>query len=135
MGTLIANAATTQNLTGAATFAAAEVGALALNLVRNTTATLTTASTVTSATFTVTAAKVIDGVLLYLCLTTAANAGTGTFKVDLQKAGVSQASVTVNKSDLPTDAGGVATPSPVFFKFTGTATGDGAATWTLVLTT
>ncbi len=129
MPTLICNA--TSTLTGAATFAAAETGALALNLVRNTTASLATAATVTSATFTVTNAKVIDGALLWL--KTAGTTGTGTFKVDLQKGGVSQASVTVNKSDLPDSTNAIA--CPVFFKFTGTATGDGGANWTIVLTT
>src|SRR3954470_18759680 len=133
MGILIANAATTQNFTGAATFAAAETGSLALNLVRNTTASLATASSVTSASFTVTNTKVIDAVLLWL--QTSGTVGTGTFKVDLQKGGVSQASVTVNKSDLPDSGAAGSIPVPVLFKLTSTATGDGGANWTIVLTT
>lgn len=131
MATLIANAATTQNLTGAATFAAAEAGALAAVLNRNTTTAIAAATTVTSATFTVTNAKVIDAVLLWLKVTAASP--TGTFKVDLQKGGVSQASVTVNKADLPDSTNAIA--CPVLFKLTSTATGDGAATWTIVITT
>lgn len=129
MATLIAFA--DGNLTGAATFDAAETGSLALNLVRNTTASLATASSVTSASFTVTNAKVIDAVLLWL--NTSGTVGTGTFKVDLQKGGVSQASVTVNKSDLPDSTNAI--PVPVLFKLTSTATGDGGANWTIVLTT
>lgn len=131
MATLIANAATTQNLTGAATFAAAEAGALAAVLNRNTTTSIATATTVTSATFTVTNTKVIDAVLLWV--KTSGTTGTGTFKVDLQKGGVSQASVTVNKSDLPDSTNSIA--CPVLFKLTSTATGDGGANWTIVLTT
>lgn len=133
MATLIANA--TGNLTGVATFAAAEAGALAAVLNRNTTFTLAAASTVTSVTFTVTNLKVIDGALLYLRLGTVGTP-TGTFKVDLQKGGVSQASVTVNKADLPAfTSTAIGAMCPVFFKFTGTATGDGGSNWTLVLTT
>src|SRR4051812_9438598 len=124
MSTLIATA--DGNLTGASTFAGAEVGSLALNLVRNTTASLATASSVTSATFTVTNGKVIDAVLLWL--KTSGTVGTGTFKVDLQKGGVSQASVTVNKSDLPDSTNAIAVP--VLFKLTSTATGDGGSNWT-----
>lgn len=129
MATLIATA--NGNLTGSTTFAATEVGASALSMVRANNTTLATAATVTSVAFTVTNGKVIDGVLLYLFLSSG-TAGTGTFKVDLQKGGVSQASVTVNKSDLPDSTN----PSsvPVFFKFTGTATGDGGSNWTIVLT-
>lgn len=119
------------NLTGGSTFAASETGTSALAMIRNTTATLATAASVTSPTFTVTNAKVIDGAHLWLYLSSG-TAGTGTLKVDLQKGGVSQASVTVNKSDLP-DANNTQ-PVPVFFKFTGTATGDGGTNWTLVLT-
>ncbi len=129
MATLICNG--TGNLTGAATFAGAETGALALNLVRNTTASLATAASVTSATFTVTNAVVIDAVLLWV--QTSGTVGTGTFKVDLQKGGVSQAAVTVNKSDLPDSTNAI--PVPVLFKLTSTATGDGGANWTIVLTT
>jgi len=129
MATLIATA--DGNLTGSTTFAAAEVGALSIVLNRNTTGNYLAAGTSTSTTFTVTNAKVIDGVLLWLKQTAAGS--TGTFKVDLQKSAVSQASVTINKTDLP-DATS-ASPCPVFLKFTGTATGDGAATWTLVATT
>jgi hypothetical protein len=128
MAVLIANA--DGNLTGAATFAATETGANALKIVRNSTSTLTTSGTATSPTFTVTNGKVIDGVLLWLIALS--GAGTGTLKVDLQKGGVSQASVTVNKSDLPDSTN--ATPATVFFKFTSTATGDGGSNWTIVLT-
>lgn len=125
MATLICN--NSGNLTGAATFAAAEVGAGSLNLVRNTT---TTSGGVTSATFTVTSGKIIDAVLLY-CGAGGASA-TGTLKVDLQKGGVSQASVTVNKVDLPAQT--LLPMCPVLFKLTSTATGDGGSNWTIVLT-
>lgn len=129
MATLICNA--TGNLTGAATFAAAETGASALTLIRNTTTSIASATTVTSSSFTVTNAKVIDAVLLWV--NTVGTVGTGTFKVDLQKGGVSQASVTVNKSDLPDSTNAI--PVPVLFKLTSTATGDGGANWTIVITT
>jgi len=119
------------NLTGASTFAATETGASALAMVRANNVTMANATTLTSPTFTVTNAKVIDGILLFLYCN--GTAGTGTFKVDLQKGGVSQATVTVNKSDLP--APSFATPIPVVFKFTSTATGDGGSNWTIVLTT
>ena len=132
MATLISNA--NGNLTGAATFAVTEIGTGALNLVRNTAIGLGAASSVTSVTFTVTSGKVIDGVLLFV---QQAGAGsTGTFKVDLQKGGVSQASVTVNKTDLPGPPNFSAnTYSPVLFKFPSPATGDGGTNWTIVLTT
>jgi hypothetical protein len=130
MATLIANADAL--MSGAATFAATEIGTSAQALIRANTTTLATAASITSPTFTVTNLKVIDGILLWLFMSSG-TAGTGTFKVDLQKGGVSQASVTVNKSDLP-DANN-AVPVAVFFKFTGTATGDGGANWTVVLTT
>ncbi len=129
MATLICNG--TGNLTGTTTFAGAEAGALAAVLNRNTTTSIATATTVTSVTFTVTNLKVIDGALLWL--KTSGTTGTGTFKVDLQKGGVSQAAVTVNKSDLPDSTNTIG--CPVFFKFTSTATGDGGSNWTLVLTT
>ncbi len=135
MATLIANAATTQNLTGAATFAAAEVGALSIVLNRNSMQSLAAAATVTSNTFTITNLKVIDAVLLFVRV--AAASPTGTFKVDLQLAGVSQASVTVNKSDLPQFFTGQATGNmvPVLFKLGSTVTGTGVGTYTIVLTT
>jgi hypothetical protein len=130
MATRITNA--DGNLTGVSTFAAAETGALATVLNRFSNNTMAAATTLTSVTFTVTNAAVIDGVLLFL--RQGAAGSTGTFKVDLQKAGVSQASVTVNKADL-VDATAASVLHPVFFKLTSTAIGDGAATWTLVFTT
>lgn len=136
MTTLISKA--TALLTGAATFAAAEIGAGALNLIRQAHSnSFPAAGTTTSSTFTVTSAKVIDGVVLYLKQLGGATLSTGTFKVDLQKGGVSQASVTVDKADLPANPTAISSVhnAPVFFKFTGTATGDGAANWTLVVTT
>ncbi len=129
MATLICNA--TGNFTGASTFAAAEAGALSIVLNRNTTTAIAAATTVTSTTFTVTNAAIIDGALLWMRATAASP--TGTIKVDLQKSAVSQASVTINKTDLPDSTN--ATTCPVFFRFTGTATGDGNATWTIVITT
>ena len=130
MATLISKA--NGNLTGAATFAAAEIGAGALNLIRfSHTSAFAAAASLTSAAFTVTNAKVIDGVLLYVRQSQAGS--TGTFKVALHKGGVEQASVTVNKADLAELYG--VTNAPTFFKFTGTATGDGAANWTIVVTT
>lgn len=130
MATLICNG--TGNLTGSTTFAAAEIGALALNLIRfSITTTVAAAASVTSATFTVTNAKVIDGVILWVKQSAAGS--TGTFKVDLQKGGVSQATVTVNKTDLPADTN--AFFGPTLFKLTSTATGDGGANWTIVITT
>src|SRR5580765_2172346 len=129
MATLIAKA--DGNLTGSTTFATVETGALATNLIRNNNTTVGAASSVTSATFTVTNAAVIDGVLLWVRQNAAGS--TGTFKVDLQKGGVSQASVTVNKTDLP-DVTSVIW-GPTLFKLTSTATGDGGSNWTIVLTT
>jgi hypothetical protein len=132
MSTLICN--NTGNLTGASTFAGAEVGALALVLNRNTIESLANNATVTSATFTVTNAKVIDGVLLWV--RQGAAGSTGTFKVDLQKGGVSQASVTVNRADLPAFVSGqtIGMMVPVLFKLSSNATGDGGSNWTIVLT-
>src|SRR4029077_19528832 len=109
-----------------------EAGAGATNLIRfNHTGVVGAAATQASVAFTVTSGKVIDGVLLWV--RQGAAGSTGTFKVDLQKGGVSQASVTVNKTDLPDVSG--SNNAPVFFKFTSTATGDGGANWTIVLTT
>lgn len=129
MATLITNA--DGNFTGASTFAASETGTSALAMIRANSTTLAAASSVTSPTFTVTNTKVIDGVILWVKVTAASP--TGTFKVDLQKGGVSQATVTVNKADLPQSTAPI--PYPVFFKFTSTATGDGGSNWTIVLTT
>lgn len=131
MTTLISNA--DGNLTGAATFALTETGATSLNLVRNSIVNLGAATTGTSATFTVTNTDVIDGVLLWVRSDSASP--TGTLKVDLQKGGVSQASVTVNKADLQTSVLPDGQVGPVFFKFTSTATGDGGSNWTIVMTT
>src|SRR5258708_4658958 len=133
MATLICNG--TGNLTGAATFAAAEAGALSNVLNRNTLESLANNATVTSAAFTVTNTKVIDAVLLWV--RQAAAGSTGTFKVDLQKGGVSQASVTVNRVDLPAfvaAGNSIGNMVPVLFKLGSTATGDGGANWTIVLT-
>src|SRR4029077_19662327 len=130
MATLISNAS--GNLTGAATFAAVETGTGALQLVRGSQTTMGAPASFTSSSFTVTSGKVIDGVLLWIKQSSPPSAGT-TFKVDLQKGGVSQASVTVNMTDLPSSAN--AFPSPMFFKLTSTATGDGGSNWTIVLTT
>jgi hypothetical protein len=129
MSTLICNA--TGNLTGSSTFAAAETGTGALNLVRNSAgSSFPAANTTTSSSFTVTNGKVIDAVLLWVSSAAAPN---GTFKVDLQKGGVSQGSVTVNKSDLPDSTN--LTPVPVLFKLGSTATGDGGSNWTIVVVT
>jgi hypothetical protein len=116
---------------GSNTLVAAEIGAGALNIVRSSTSSVAAASSQTSDSFTITSAKVIDGVVLWVKQGGAGS--TGTFKVDLQKGGVSQASVTVNKTDLPDTSN--ANPVPVLFKFSSTATGDGASNWTIVLTT
>ncbi len=132
MANLIANAATTQLMSGAATFAACDVGAGSFQAIpyTGTVASILAAGSGSSATFTVANGAVIDGVILWI--TSTLNAVTGTYLIELQKGGVTQASVTVNKSDIPTVA---LTAPPVFFKFTSTATGDGAATWTLKHTT
>lgn len=135
MATLICNG--TGNLTGITTFAAAEAGALSNVLNRNTIESLANNASVTSVTFTVTNAKVIDAVLLWV--RQVATGSTGTFKVDLQKGGVSQASVTVNRADLPVvmpngGSNAIGNLVPVLFKLSSTATGDGGANWTIVLT-
>lgn len=135
MATLISNASGL--MSGASTFAAAETGTGALNRIRfSETTSIGIAATVTSASFTVTNAKVIDGVMLW-CKNAQSATPNGTFKVDLQKGGVSQASVTVNKTDLPTNVANNSNTlnHPIFFKFTSTATGDGGSNWTIVLTT
>jgi hypothetical protein len=129
MSTLICNG--TGNLTGAATFAAAEAGALALVLNRNTTTAIAAATTVTSTTFTITSGKTVDAILLWLKCTAASP--TGTFKVDLQKSGVSQGSVTVNKADLPDSTNAI--PIPVLFKLSAGGAGTGTSVWTIVITT
>jgi len=130
MATLIAVA--DGNLTGATTFAATDIAAGALNMIRFSSATMAVSQVFTSVAFTVTSGKIIDGVLLWT--RQIATGAVGTFKVDLQKGGVSQASVTVNAVDLPY-ASAVNPPPPTFFRFTGTATGDGGSNWTIVLTT
>jgi hypothetical protein len=133
MSTLICNG--NGNLTGASTFAAAETGTGALNLIRSgvpfTFGTFVAAGSLTTVPFTVTNGKVIDAVLLWV--KQSAPGSTGTFKVDLQKGGVTQASVTVNKADLPDSTNAIQVP--VLFKLTSTATGDGGSNWTIVVTT
>jgi hypothetical protein len=123
MATLISRA--TGNMTTGSVFGTAD--AASLNLVRfNQTTTIAAAATATSTAFTVTNGAVIDGVLLWVKQGTS-TAPTGTFKVDLQKSGVSQASVTVNKTDLPLAPNASSLLHPAFFRFTGTTTGDGTA--------
>lgn len=129
MSTLICNG--TGNLTGSTTFAAADTATGALALVRFNITTWAAATTSTSSSFTVTSGKVIDAVMLWVFMSSPSP--TGTFKVDLQKGGVSQASVTVNKTDLPDSTN--LTPVPVLFKLGSTATGDGGSNWTIVVTT
>jgi hypothetical protein len=129
MATLIANAS--GSMTTGTVFGTADTGALATVLIRNTLTTIAAATSATSVTFTVTNGAVIDGVLLWIKATAAAP--TGTLKVDLQKGGVSQASVTVNKTDLQDSTSVVW--GPTLFKLTSTATGDGGSNWTIVLTT
>ena len=134
MATLIAYA--DGNLTGATTFKGAETGASSLAMIRANTTTLASNTNISSPTFTVTNTDVIEGVLLWLMANQASPAGT--LLVELQKGGVTQASVTVNCADLPHSATGtndVLNPAPLFFKFTATATGDGGSNWTIKLTT
>ena len=131
MATLISNAS--GNLTGAATFVRAGAeGSGTISLARADVTTLAAASSVSSANMQVATGAVIDGVLLWVMQSQAGS--TGTFKVDLQKGGVSQGSVTVNKTDLPALVAN-ASIGPVFFKFGTTATGDNGTNWNLVLTT
>jgi hypothetical protein len=110
-------------------------------MVRANTTTLASNANISSAPFTVTNAKVIDGVMLWLMNNQASPAGT--LQVDLQKyvtspdVPVTQATVTINTADLPHSATGtndVLAVVPVFLKFASTATGDGTANWTLKLT-
>ena len=132
----------TGNLSNGNVFGPAELGAGALAMALNTNVALGASSSQASPAFTITNADVIDGVLMMLYATAATPGGTLT--IALQKSGVTQASVTVNVADLPHSATGrgisdpdILTTAPpyVFFRFTGTATGDGAATWTILLTT
>jgi hypothetical protein len=131
------------SFTGASTFKTTETGAGALALARNSTATLAQNANISSPAFTITNAVVIEGVLLWLAANTFPTGGT--LLVELQKSAVTQASVTVNMTDLPLNAqninpalqtspGVVLAPIPLFFRFTGTATGDGTANWTIKLT-
>jgi hypothetical protein len=130
MATLISKAS--GNLTGATTFAAAELGAGATNLIRQSHAgSIAAVGTQTSVAFTVTNGSVIDGVLLWV--RQGAAGSTGTFKVELQRGGATMAGVTVNKTDLPEVTG--SNNAPVFFRFPSNATGDGGSNWTLLLTT
>lgn len=127
MATLISSAS--GNLTGASTFAAAETSSL--KLIRGTQQQGVSSTTpVSSSAFTVANGAVVDALVLWLKNST--SSPSGTLLVELQKSNVTQASVTVNKSDLPPNAN--SNPSPVVFKFGATATGDGAATWTIKLT-
>jgi hypothetical protein len=131
MATLIATA--DGNLTGATTFAAVEIGtgAFKFNRFANN-GPYPAAGTTTSLTFTVTNGSVIDAVFLWL--KQASTGSTGTVKIDLLKGGVSQASVTVNKTDLPSSNSVVW--GPTVFKLTSTAVGDGGSNWAIsVITT
>lgn len=130
MATLICN--NNSNLTGPSTFATADTAAGALAMVRSSSTTFGSASSGTSNTFTVTSGAVIDAVLLWVSQAGPAGS-TGTFKVDLQKGGVSQGSVTVNKTDLPDYNNTITVPT--LFKLSTPATGNGASNWTLVCTT
>jgi hypothetical protein len=128
VSTLISKA--TGNLTSASTWAVAEAGSGATKLIRTSTAAYSSTTAMSSPTFTVTNAAVIDGVLLWIKNNTATP--TGTILVELQKGGVTQASVTFNKFDLPPTTHNWTTPH--FFKFTSTATGDGGSNWTIRIT-
>ena len=132
MATLISGA--DGNLTGTSTFVATDTGAGSANLIKNySSTTLGAASTITTVAFTVANGSVIDGVLLFV--KQGGTGSTGTFKVDLQKGGVSQSSCTVNKTDLPDYFSSNTFSTPTLFKLGANITGDGGANWTLVLTT
>jgi hypothetical protein len=128
------------NLSNGSVFGAVEVGTGARTMLRANTTTLSSNSNVSSPTFTATNGKVFDGVLLWL-YNNFGGTPTGTLLVEIQKGGVTQASVTVNSADLPWNNNGTGTAAtvsvvqPVFFKFTSTATGDGGTNWTIKLTT
>jgi hypothetical protein len=128
MTTYIAN----QNASIGSTWGLTETGTSALALLRNNTTNVAISGTATTPTFTFTNAHVCDGILLWVQQSVAGQ--TGTFKVDLQKGGVSQATCTVNASDLPQIYNAVATGSPMFFKLGSTVTGDGGTNWTVVIT-
>ncbi len=109
------------NLTGAATWKAAEAGTGSASPTVTTNVTSSTTSYVNCPQFTIVNGDVIEGILIH-CRRLSA---TGTFTVGLFDDSVSttvaQQEVTVNASDLP------ASLSWVFFKFSATHTGDGGA--------
>jgi hypothetical protein len=125
--------------TGGACFKTADT-ASSLALVRNSQGNLAGAGSQASPSFTVTNGAVIDGVLLGIYCTDATP--TGTCTIALQKSGVTQASVVVNMADLPHSATNRNWPDQditaphlfTMFKFTSTATGDGTANWTILIT-
>lgn len=119
------------NLSGSSVFKLPETATGAYAMIRNSTATLGANSSQSSPTFTVTNGDVIEAAILWVY----ANQGTpaGTTLVELQKGGVTQASVTVNTADLPLP-GSSNMPTPVLFKFTSIATGDGGTNWTIKVT-
>jgi hypothetical protein len=130
----------TGNFSSSSTWAQAEAGSGAVAMITGTSTNMAAAGSISGKTFTITSGHVIDGVLLFI--RQGATGSTGTLKVSLQLSGVDQASVTVNKTDLPPSTAEVAGATgasfwapPVFFKFTSTATGDGTANWSVTLTT
>jgi hypothetical protein len=78
--------------------------------------------------FTGTNGDVCDGVLLW-CARGAGVSAAGSILMELQKGGVTVASVTVLPTDIPLFK------APVFFKFAATHTFDGSATYTIKITT
>lgn len=125
MATYISNASVGL---AAGAFALAETGSGATVLNRRTAS--SNASNLNSSTFTITSGHVIDGIVLWI--QNNFSTASGTIEVALQLSGVDQASVTVNRSDLP--VGNNLTPGPVLFKLPSTVTGDGSANWRIALT-
>lgn len=111
----------TGNLLDANGWNAAETGASSQQLTRSSSTASTTSYVYNGTAFTIGNTDVIDGVLLFL----RRNGITGTIDIALSAdSGTTPTiSVTVNASDLPVNSGWV------FFKFTSTLIGSGAATY------
>lgn len=107
----------TGNFTSSSTWSPTETGTNAQQTTHSTAQTISGNANASTPAFTGTNLDVCDGVLLWV----ARGGTTGTVLVELQAAGVTVASVTVNNSDLPVNK------SPVFFKFTATFAMTGAA--------
>lgn len=120
MANLISKA--TGNWTAAGTWGNVEIGAGAVQATISASTAITTNTTSYSTAFTVTNGSVIEGVLMYMQVTTADAAGNFRVALSADNGVTETRAVTVDIDDLATVT---AQPSWIFFKFASTLTGDG----------